>query len=151
MLCHKPGVRKLVYNFYLITHYLFCELERCLLFSNCLGIIQFADSFRHGFKIDLRDNFRILIEISSCPRALTSRDFGAFKISDSFMLTELDSDVVIEALFNANWPLLFIIANITGILYTLKRILRAIIENLRTEISFAVHSVYFSLLTNPAG
>ena len=57
------------------------------------------------------------------------------------MLTELDSDVVIEALFNANWPLLFIIANITGILYTLKRILRAIIENLRAEISFAVHSV----------
>ena len=35
----------------------------------------------------------------------------------------------------------FIIANITCILFTLKRISRVIIENLRTEISFAAHSV----------
>ena len=34
-----------------------------------------------------------------------------------------------------------IIANITGILYTLKQVLRVIIENLRAEISFAAHSV----------
>ena len=34
-----------------------------------------------------------------------------------------------------------IIAYIIGILYTLKRILWAIIGNLRTEISFAAHSV----------
>ena len=40
-----------------------------------------------------------------------------------------------------NFLFIFIIANITGILYTLKRILRAIIENPRAEISFSAHSV----------
>ena len=33
---------------------------------------------------------------------LTSRDFRIFKISDFFMLTELNIDVVIEALFTEN-------------------------------------------------
>ena len=36
-----------------------------------------------------------------------------------------------------NGFIIAIIANVTGILYTLKRILLAIIENLRTEISFS--------------
>ena len=33
------------------------------------------------------------------------------------------------------------IANIKGILYTLKRILQAIIENLMAEMSFAAHRI----------
>ena len=36
-----------------------------------------------------------------------------------------------------NGFIIAIIANVTGILYSLKRILLAIIENLRTEISFS--------------
>ena len=40
-----------------------------------------------------------------------------------------------------NFVFIFIIVNKMGFLYTLKRILGAIIENLRAEISFAVHSV----------
>ena len=44
-------------------------------------------------------------------------------------------------LFMLNFVFIFIIANITDILYMLKLILRAIIENLRSEISFAAHSV----------
>ena len=40
-----------------------------------------------------------------------------------------------------NFVFIFIIANILGILYMLKRILEAIIENLRAEISFAAHSM----------
>ena len=45
-----------------------------------------------------------------------------------------------KILLDENW-LQTIIANITRILYTLKHILRAIIENLRAEISFAAHWV----------
>ena len=41
----------------------------------------------------------------------------------------------------------FIVANITSILYTLKCILRAIIENLRAKISFATYSVQVFLTT----
>ena len=40
-----------------------------------------------------------------------------------------------------NFVFIFIIADITGILYTLKRIFRAIIENLVAGISLAAHSV----------
>ena len=36
----------------------------------------------------------------------------------------------------------YTIANNTSILYTLKEILRAIIENLMAEMSFAIHSVF---------
>ena len=36
---------------------------------------------------------------------------------------------------------MFIIANITGILYTLKYILQVMIENLRAEISYAADPV----------
>ena len=43
--------------------------------------------------------------------------------------------------------IIYIIANITGILYTLKRIFRAIIENFRAEISFAANSVKVFLTT----
>ena len=49
------------------------------------------------------------------------------------------------ALYYQNFPLrthvISIIANITGILYTLKHSLRAITENFKAEISFAAHSV----------
>ena len=40
-----------------------------------------------------------------------------------------------------NFVFIFIIANIMGILYMLKRILRAIINNLMAGISSAAHSV----------
>ena len=39
------------------------------------------------------------------------------------------------------FKLMLIIANITGIIYTLKHILQTIIENPKTEISFAAHLV----------
>ena len=45
-----------------------------------------------------------------------------------------------KILLDENW-FWTIIANITRILYTLKHILRVIIENLRAEISFAAHWV----------
>ena len=43
-----------------------------------------------GFKIDFWNSCSILIDISSCPRALlASRDFRMFEVSDSLMSTEL--------------------------------------------------------------
>ena len=41
----------------------------------------------NGFKIDLSDNFNILIKRVHEPTLLTSRDFTIFKISESSMLT----------------------------------------------------------------
>ena len=42
-------------------------------------------------------------------------------------------------LYILNFVFIFIIANITGILYTLKHILLATIENLRSEISLTAY------------
>ena len=70
---------------------------------------QFSNRSFNGFKIDLWNNFNILIEISSYRWALlASEDFGIFKIPDSFMLTERNNDVVIEDLFIGNLLRLFI-------------------------------------------
>ena len=44
-------------------------------------------------------------------------------------------------LYILNFVFIFIIANVTGILYTLKRILKVIIQNVRAEVSFAAHSI----------
>ena len=70
---------------------------------------QFSNRSFNGFKIDLWNNFNILIEISSYRWALlASEDFGIFKMPDSFMLTERNNDVVIEDLFIGNLLRLFI-------------------------------------------
>ena len=105
--CCQLGARKLIFNQLCITLFMNCK-NVCF----ALEIFQFAYSFEtsfNGFKIDLWDNFNIQTEISSCPRTLlTFRDFRIFKISISFMLTELNSDVIMEAQFNGNLLLLFI-------------------------------------------
>ena len=65
------------------------------------GCMQLSNTLFNYFKINLWDIFSILLEISLYIWVLlTSKDFRVFKISDSFMLIELNNDVVIEALFN---------------------------------------------------
>lgn len=72
------------------------------------GCRQLSSKVFNYFKINLWDILNILIEISLYLWALLiSKDFRVFKISDSFVLIELNNDVVTEALFNISSLKLF--------------------------------------------